>query len=115
MNAEPISKELYNKLIAAGITRVTLNFSGGSDEGYLDVTIEPHLDPGDEAVRNFIKEVEEWAWSVYGYSGAGDGSDYGDDIEYDLVNKKVKTSEWYTERTYGADDEDDLVIEDEAD
>ena len=114
MNAEPINKELYNKLVAAGITRVTLNFSGGSDEGYLDVTIDPHLDPGDEAVRNFIKEIEDWAWSVYGYSGAGDGSDYGDDIEYDLVNKKVRTSEWYTERAYGADDEGDLVIEDEA-
>lgn len=114
MNAEPINKELYNKLIAAGITRVTLNFSGGSDEGYLDVTIEPHLDPGDEAVRNFIKEVEDWAWSVYGYSGAGEGSDYGDDIEYDLVNKKVRTSEWFMERTDHILDSEDLVIEDDA-
>ena len=116
MNAEPISKELYNKLIAAGITYVTLAFSGGSDEGYLDVTLDgKDVDYQNEGYRKLNEEVEKWAWSVYGYSGAGDGSDYGDDIVYDLVNKKVKTSEWYTERTYGADDEDDLVIEDEAD
>ena len=36
MNAEPISKELYNKLIAEGINDVKLSFSGGNDEGYLD-------------------------------------------------------------------------------
>ena len=114
MNAEPISKELYNKLTAAGITSVTLNFSGGNDEGYLDVIIEPHRDPSDDDVRNLIKEIEDWAWGVYSYSGAGEGIDYGDNIEYDLVNKKVKTSEWYTERTYGDDNEGDLVIEDEG-
>jgi hypothetical protein len=116
MNAEPISKELYNKLIAADITSVKLAFSGGSDEGYLDVYLygSKDVDYQDEGYRKLNEEVEEWAWSVYGYSGAGDGSDYGDDIEYDLVNKKVKTSEWYTERTYGDDDEGDLVIEDEG-
>ena len=111
MNAEPISKELYNKLIAEGINEVQLSFSGGSDEGYLDVIIEPHLDPSDEAVRNFIKEIEEWAWSAYSYSGAGEGIDYGDEIVYDLKNKKVRTSEWCYERTERDLDDTDLEIE----
>ena len=115
MNAEPISKELYNKLIAEGINDVKLSFSGGSDEGYLDVTVYPHLDPSDEAVRNLIKEIEDWAWNAYSYSGAGEGIDYGDEIVYDLVNKKVRTSEWYTSRVDGDEDEGDMVIEDEAD
>ena len=111
MNAEPISKELYNKLIAEGITDVKLAFSGGSDEGYLDVTISPALDFGDEAVRNLIKEIEDWAWSVYSYSGAGEGIDYGDEIVYDLKNKKVRTSEWSYERTERDLDDTDLEIE----
>ena len=114
MNAEPISKELYNKLVAAGITSVKLAFSGGSDEGYLDIYLRGDgVDQFNEAYRKLEKEVEEWAWGVYGYSGAGDGNDYGDDIEYDLVNKKVNTSEWFTERSYGDEDESDLVIESE--
>ena len=111
MNAEPISKELYNKLTAAGITSVTLNFSGGSDEGYLDVIIEPHRDPSDDDVRNLIKEIEDWAWGVYSYSGAGEGIDYGDEIVYDLKNKKVRTSEWSYERTERDLDDTDLEIE----
>lgn len=111
MNAEPINKELYNKLTASGITEVQLSFSGGNDEGYLDVTVYPHLDPSDEAVRNLIKEIEDWAWSVYSYSGAGEGIDYGDDIVYDLVNKKVRTSEWTMERTDRELGDDDLEIE----
>ena len=110
MNAEPISKELFDKLTAAGITSVTLNFSGGSDEGYLDVTIEPHRDPSDDDVRNLIKEIEDWAWGVYSYSGAGEGIDYGDEIVYDLIKKKVRTSEWSYERTERDLGDDDLEI-----
>ena len=107
MNAEPISKELYNKLTAAGITSVTLNFSGGNDEGYLDVTIEPHR----KDVLHFIKEIEDWAWNAYSYSGAGAGIDYGDEIVYDLIKKKVRTSEWSYERTERDLGDNDLEIE----
>ena len=111
MNAEPISKELYNKLTAAGITEVKLSFSGGNDEGYLDVSVWPRRDPGDDDVRNLIKEIEDWAWGVYSYSGAGEGIDYGDEIVYDLKNKKVRTSEWCYERTERDLDDTDLEIE----
>jgi hypothetical protein len=31
---------------------------------------------------------------VYEYSGAGDGTDYGDNITYNLVEGKVTTQEW---------------------
>ena len=81
-----------------------------SDEGYLDVTISPTLDFGDEAVRNLIKEIEDWAWGVYSYSGAGEGIDYGDNIEYDLKNKKVRTSEWTMVRQDSENDDTDLEI-----
>ena len=111
MNAEPISKELFDKLIAAGVNEVTLRFSGGSDEGYLDVDLGD-IDHFDEAGRKLINEVENWAWDVYSYSGAGEGNDYGDDIEYDLVNNRVSSQEWYTARTDGDSDEIDLVLDD---
>ena len=35
-----------------------------------------------------------------GSSGAGDGSDYGDDIIYNLKEGVVETSEWYQEVKY---------------
>jgi hypothetical protein len=113
MNAEPIKKSLYDKLKAQGVNRVKLCFSGGSDEGYLDVFLYPAVDYHDEAARNLVKEVEDWAWDVYSYSGAGEGNDYGDNITYDLENNKVETEEWFMERTYGDSDEDTLVVEDE--
>lgn len=110
MNAEPISKELFDKLTAAGITEVKLSFSGGSDEGYLDVTTYPRLDTDDRNASHLIDEVERWAWNTYSYSGAGEGIDYGDDIVYDLVNKKVKLSEWCYERTERDCDDVELEI-----
>ena len=113
MNAEPIKKSLYDKLKAAGVNRVKLCFSGGSDEGYLDVYLYPEFDYHDEAARNLIEEVEEWAWDAYSYSGAGEGNDYGDNITYDLVENKVETEEWFMERTHGDCSEDTLVVEDQ--
>ena len=98
MNAEPLNKEIYNKALKLGITKITLNFSGGSDEGCLNVDVDSLNDL--VVSQDFLNELENWAWEAYSYSGAGDGNDYGDDIVYDLVNKKVTTSEWFTERRY---------------
>jgi len=112
MNAEPISKELFDKLIAAGVNEVTLRFSSGSDEGYLDVDLDSDLDNADEAVRKLTAEVEKWAWDTYSYNGAGEGIDYGDDIVYDLVHKKVKLSEWsYVRKDRDIDDVDLEIAE----
>mgnify|MGYP003348578486 CR=1 FL=1 len=112
MNAEPFKKELFVKLSQAGITYVKLAFSGGSDEGYLDVTLDgKHLDG--ETYRKLEREVEDWAWDVYSYSGAGEGYEYGDTVEYDLVKRKVTTSEWATERVDGPECDGDLVIDGE--
>jgi len=111
MNAEPLNKEIYNKALKLGITKITLNFSGGSDEGCLNVDVDSL---NDQVVsQDFLNELENWAWEAYSYSGAGDGSDYGDDIVYDLVNKKVTTSEWSTERRYDEGEEGSLTVAEE--
>jgi len=111
MNAEPLNKEIYNKALKLGITKITLNFSGGSDEGCLFVELEG--DANNKQLSDFSNEIENWAWEAYSYSGAGDGSDYGDDIVYDLVNKKVTTSEWSTERRYDEGEEGSLTVAEE--
>lgn len=91
MEAQPLSKSIYNKAKKLGVEKITLNFSGGSDEGHLYVETTPY----DLSDDNFPSEIEDWAWEVYDYSGAGDGTDYGDNIVYDLKEGKVSTSEWF--------------------
>ena len=95
MQANPLPKEIYEKAVAVGVTKIVLRFSGGNDEGYLNVDLYP------EWHSNLAQEIESWAWESYEYSGAGDGSDYGDDVTYDLVNKKVMSQEWYMRREEG--------------
>ena len=89
MEAQPLSKKIYNKAKKLGVEQIVLEFSGGSDEGYLHVGLAPEQD------YDFAQEIENWAWEVYSYSGAGDGSNYGDNITYDLVKGEVSTEEWY--------------------
>lgn len=94
MDIQPLSKEIYAKALKFGIEEIHLQFSGGSDQGYLNVKLLPSSD------YSFSTEVEEWAWEVYSYCGAGDGTDYGDNVVYDLKNKKVSTEEWFMEKSY---------------
>jgi hypothetical protein len=105
MQIEPLPKKIHDKALSLGVTEIHLNFSGGNDEGYLSVSLEGTSD------SNFTLEVENWAWEAYSYNGAGDGSDYGDDIVYDLVNNKVSTEEWYMMRTRGQSYENNLEVE----
>lgn len=104
MQIESLKKELYDRAIALGINEIHLHFSGGSDEGYLEIDLLPVYDD------KLAFDIETWAWDTYGYGGAGDGSDYGDDIVYDLKNNKATASEWYTARTEGDSHEADLEI-----
>lgn len=92
---QPLPGRIVKLCEALGVKSFTLSFSGGSDEGYLDISIVGL----DEKWRdNVHSEIETWAWDVYAYGGAGGGSDYGDDVTYDLVKKTVTHSGWSTER-----------------
>ena len=112
MNIEPLNKEIYEKAKTLGVERIVLNFSGGSDEGYLNVTLYPWNNSKDDDLNDLSAEVENWGYDAYDYSGAGDGSEYGDDIEYDLVNHTASSQEWYMERTEGDSAEVKLAVED---
>lgn len=107
MNAQPISKEILQKCIALEVTEFTLEFSGGSDEGNLYVAMVPSRwdlradDPKRPQLDTLAREIEDWAWDVYQYSGEGDGDSYGDNITYDIENMKVFTQEWMMRRVDG--------------
>lgn len=97
MQPQPLPKTLYESGKQLKLSKLFLEFSGGSDEGFLNVDCKLQEDepqPNEKLLRSYLDQVEEWAWQVYDYSGAGDGSDYGDDITYDLVEDKIKYSEW---------------------
>lgn len=105
MEAQPISKVIYEKAKELGINTIELRFSGGNDEGYLDIEVKPWDKQGE-----MDSEIEEWAWQVYQYNGAGDGNDYGDNITYDLEKGQVTTCEWYMARQDNENDPEDLQI-----
>lgn len=106
MKIEPPPYELINRAKEAGVHRITLNFSGGSDEGYLNVTLNDGLEN-----HELENAIEEWAWEVYDYNGAGDGSDYGDDIVYDLKTMKATITDWFMTRSEGGAYSEDLEID----
>jgi hypothetical protein len=108
MNIEPLKKEIYDRAIAADIERITLSFSGGSDEGHLEVCCTDAA--GDHVQTALIDDIEEWAWTVYSYSGAGDGHDYGDDIVYDLKSMQASHDEWWMDRQAGATNQESFGI-----
>jgi hypothetical protein len=89
----PLPEEIANKAKEIGVTRIGLEWSGGSDQGYLHVTTDPICD------NDLTRKIEAWAEEAWNYSGAGDGYDYGDTLIYDLRNGLVEVSEWHMERT----------------
>ena len=101
----PISKAIYEKAKSLGIETISLQFTGGNDEGALQVDVDPY-----DSSYNFEKEIEDWAWEAYQYNGGGDGNDYGDDITYNLKDGTASSSSWYTSRCDGESAEKDIEI-----
>ena len=109
MNIEPLPKKIYDKAVALGITQIELHFSGGSDEGYLDVIVIGEY-PRAVGAEDFEREVQDWADNAYSYSGAGDGNGYGDDVLYSIVSKTATISSWHMERTESTPENGDFEI-----
>lgn len=108
MKIEPLPKKIYKKAKALNITNICLQFEGGNDEGYLYIDLGS---PKSNDVLEFEKEIEDWAWSVYSYSGAGDGSPYGDNITYNLEQKTAAYQGWFSETRFTEETERKLIVE----
>jgi hypothetical protein len=109
-----LARELYAKLRGAGIIRVDINWSGGSDEGNLDVNLYRAREEYPVDDRTLSSAVEEWAYDAFDYSGAGDGNDYGDDYVYDLIAHTVTHSEWFHQRVEGDTAREPLELDGEG-
>jgi hypothetical protein len=96
MKIVPLSKEIVEECKENKVECVKLEFTGGSDEGYLNVDMLPWK----ENLESLCKKIEEWAWQHYEYSGAGCGGDYGDDISYNIADNSAMHEYWQTERSY---------------
>ena len=88
----PLPKKFYERAKELKVNKITLHFTGGSDEGFLDVDLISHENVD---IKDFLNDIEEWAWEVYSYSGAGDDTEYGDAYEYDIINGTMSHEEWY--------------------
>lgn len=105
---QPLPARIVAKAKQLKIEIITLNFSGGSDEGCLNVDVDSSQDTvaprraWTSAPQDFLREIENWAWEAYIYSGAGDGTAYGDDITYDLKAGKASCQDWWTDRCEGS-------------
>lgn len=111
LEPKPLKKEIFDKARELGITEIQLEFQGGSDEGWVYVNcIHP---AGSGEFQKFAGEIEEWVWQVYDYSGAGEGTDYGDNITYKVAEAveengtwKIPTTsqDWYHQPEYGKEE-----------
>lgn len=111
MQIEPLPKKIHDKLKKAGVKKLQLCFEGGNDEGILNIEADPY-----EAMDDKLEqEIDEWVWNVYSYSGAGEGSPYGDNILYDLEENTQSWSEWYMSISEGTSTADKLEIKEDED
>lgn len=108
--AKPLPKELHDRCVAAGITQIHLNFHGGGDEGFVDVSF---IGPDDsEANDEQLKEdFDEWGLDAYDFTG--DGNDHGMDVCYDLNEQTVTISDWWLETTSSDDETTTLTVDNE--
>ena len=110
-NAIKIPSALVSRAKKLDIEKITLEFSGGSDEGYLDVFFERTKkwkeNEADSRI-NLRNDLDGWAAEAYGYGGAGDGSRYGDTYVYDLVNNTVTWYDWWQDIVKGEETVDAL-------
>lgn len=92
LKPKPLKKEIFEKARKLGVDEILLEFIGGSDEGVVRVTC--HNITGNNTFDKLEQEIEEWVWQAYEYSGAGDGTEYGDDIFYEVGLAVEENGTW---------------------
>ena len=111
----PLPMKFMTRALSLGVSEIVLNFSGGSDEGMLNIDFRADdgsykysYHEGNEELRHLESEVEDWAWGTVTYGGAGDGSSYGDIVRYKLKEGTVTTEAWWTEEVHGGETSDTM-------
>lgn len=111
----PLPMKFMTRALSLGVSKIRLNFSGGSDEGHLHIGFV--ADDGrpilayafnNESLQDLENEIDTWVWNTYHYNGAGDGTGYGDIICYNLKEGTVTTETWWTEEIRGGKQSDTM-------
>jgi hypothetical protein len=118
LEPQPLPRKLVEKAKEQGVVKIKVCWSGGDDQGYCDVNVEyteervKELGEGcwPKEHHELEREFEEWAEESFDYSGAGDGSAYGDDLVYDLEKNTVQCSDWSMVRQEGEEVECPLEL-----
>ena len=115
MTPQPLPLRFMTRALSLGASEIRLNFSGGSDEGHLNIDFMNDegqyiytYGEGTEGLRDLENEIDTWVWNTYHYNGAGDGRSYGDIICYNLEEGTVTTEVWWTEEIYGGKQSDTM-------
>ena len=119
VNVVNLPKDLHDRAVELGWYEIKLEFSGGNDEGNLNVDycgtlVEANkfaFAKNNDGCNKLVIDIEAWAEEAYDYSGAGDGSGYGDNIVYNLKTKKVSVTSWYMVEKFDKPEFFDLVLD----
>jgi hypothetical protein len=106
MSYQNIPKELFQKLKEAGAETLVVKLEGGNDEAIIDVDVLPYTAHSGAIAR----DVEDWVWNSFCFSGAGDGNPFGENYTYDLKKGTVHSESWYTEVVPGDKDEESFTV-----
>ena len=106
----PLPLKFMTRALTADIELIVINWSGGSDEGHLNVNLKGKdgktfslWTDNDPLLQPLFADIEEWCYDTMDYNGAGDGSSYGDIIRYNLKEGTVSTETWWTEEVHGGE------------
>jgi len=108
LKPEPIPLRFVTRALTLGVDKITLHWSGGSDEGYLHVSFSGSEEVTWDATRDLGTEITTWGEETYYYNGAGDGTSYGDDVTYYLKEGRVSVQEWTMVRQEGSENFDTM-------
>lgn len=93
MSEYTIPASLFNQLKQNKVDRLTINLTGGDDEGILNIEFQPWPE-GDLVGWHLERIVTDWVYNNFEFSGAGDGTPYGTDYVYDLNKGTFTSQEW---------------------
>ena len=115
MTPQPLPMKFMTRALSLGVSKIRLNFSGGSDEGHLHIDFLNNdgkqmwtYDDKNEGLADLDSEIDTWVWDTHEYNGAGDGSSYGDIICYNLEEGTVTTEAWWTQEVHGGEKSDTM-------
>ena len=116
---QPLNKNLYKDCISLGVEGFTVHLEDGHDE--VTVYLALGNTPRTDAHNQLENSLEEWVWDEFEYNWSDDGTatfgfpylSYGDHYVYNLLDKKVVHSEWWTSRKEGPETEEELELIDE--